>query len=94
MNNHPLREHMTVRAALVLTLLLLQPWAFAGGCAVARQLSTVFVGEKPVDVRSEWKGLIGDYHAGGDTVCVMEDRGVLHVLGKSSQLYRSSSPGR
>lgn len=71
------------RLAVVLTLLTIQPWLLTGDRAVARQISVEFIREKPADVRAEWKGLIGDYRLGEDTVSVVEEGGALTLMEKS-----------
>lgn len=35
--------------------------------------------EKPADAPSKWKGLIGEYVAGDDTLCILEDEGTLSI---------------
>ncbi len=76
------------KAVIVLALISFQPWFPQGDWAVARQLSTAFLHERPADVRKDWKGLIGDYTSGADTVSIMEDGGKLNLLGRSSRLHR------
>ena len=81
-------RRIVLRPVVLLTLLTLHAWLLTGDRALARQLSTEFARDKPADVRAEWKGLIGEYMAGEDTVGVMEDGGLLNLVGKSSRLYR------
>jgi D-alanyl-D-alanine dipeptidase len=41
--------------------------------------------DKPADVPSPWKGLLGEYMLGDDTVCVLERAGTLVIEGKSGK---------
>jgi D-alanyl-D-alanine dipeptidase len=83
----------TVRAMLWLVLwmhLLLPAQNRAEACQASASLS----GEsKPSDVRPEWKGLIGEYTLGYDTVSVFEKDGVLVLSKDSGRPYRLQPEG-
>jgi D-alanyl-D-alanine dipeptidase len=49
--------------------------------------------EKPPDVPAPWKGLIGEYVLGTDTVGVLESEGTLCLLAKSNHLCQLSQNG-
>lgn len=44
--------------------------------------------EKPADVPPRWKGLIGEYMRGGETLSVLERDGDLYLQEKPNQLHR------
>jgi D-alanyl-D-alanine dipeptidase len=46
------------------------------------------VEEKPKDIPSRWKALIGEYAHNADTVYIMERDGALHILTKRLQSFR------
>ena len=48
---------------------------------------------KPSDVAPQWRGLVGEYVSGADTLCVLERDGILCLLGNSSHLHRLSPTG-
>jgi D-alanyl-D-alanine dipeptidase len=43
---------------------------------------------KPADAPVRWKGLLGEYIGGDDTLCVLEQQGRLFVLPKSGELFQ------
>jgi D-alanyl-D-alanine dipeptidase len=60
----------------------------------ARQAQTNISHEgRPADVVPEWKGLIGEYSLGYDTISVFEKDGVLYLSKDSGQLYRLQTEG-
>jgi D-alanyl-D-alanine dipeptidase len=86
--------NFTTRIAIFLaaTCLLLasSPWLRVAACQV---LSEERNQAKPADVPTQWKGLIGEYTLGADTLCVLEREGTLCLLTKSNHLYKLSSNG-
>ena len=48
--------------------------------------AAVHAQEKPADVPPLWKGLLGEYVLGDDTVCVLERDGILTIRGQSGEL--------
>ena len=81
------------RSALLLALICLQCWPFAQERAEARQLSIKGASqERPPDIPHAWKGLIGEYTLGSDTVCVLEEDGALQFK-DSRGLYRLRAEG-
>ena len=45
----------------------------------------VLAQNKPADAPSAWKGILGEYLLGDDTVCVLEQDGTLFIRGKSGR---------
>lgn len=48
---------------------------------------------KPPDIPVQWKGLVGEYTLGSDTLCVLEREGSLCLLVQSKHLYQLSPNG-
>lgn len=80
----------TTKAATIvlLTLCSIQLGVLTGNRAEAR--CTVTRGErqeKPSDIPSQWKEIIGEYTLGSDTVCILERDSALYLLTRATHLY-------
>ena len=82
----------TLAILLVMSYVQLAPfsWARAHASQIFPQERTQ---EKPSGVSAQWKGLVGEYVLGGDTLCVLERKGILCLLVQSNQLYQLSPNG-
>jgi D-alanyl-D-alanine dipeptidase len=82
------------RTAIFLVMSCVQLAPFPGGRVEASQvLWQERTQEKPSDVPAQWKGLVGEYVLGTDTVCVLEREGNLSLLAQSNHLYQLSPNG-
>ena len=70
--------------------LLLHVQNQANACQVPAGVSRE---EKPSDVASQWKGIIGDYTHGNDTISLFERDGSLYLSKNSAQSYRLQPGG-
>jgi D-alanyl-D-alanine dipeptidase len=83
------RLNVTSRIAIVLVVSCLQ---LAPPSRVRGEVSQVFQEErsqaKPLDIPAQWKGLVGEYTLGDDTLCVLERERNLFLLTKLNHRYR------
>jgi D-alanyl-D-alanine dipeptidase len=80
--------------AVVLTMSCVQRGpGFWGEAAVAQTPQDERVPAKPTEAPAQWKGLIGEYSLGEDTIGVLEQNGTLFLRLKSNHLYSVSPRG-
>jgi D-alanyl-D-alanine dipeptidase len=74
----------------IIVLLLWMHWLVpVRNCAEAHQiLAAVSEEKKPADVPAKWKGLIGEYTLGTDTISLCEKDGVLYLSNEAGPLHR------
>ncbi|MCX6144523.1 MAG: M15 family metallopeptidase [Ignavibacteriales bacterium] len=82
----------TIAILLVMSCVQLAPfsWIRVDASQILPQERTL---EKPSDVPSQWKGLVGEYVLGSDTLCVLEREGTLCLLAKLNHLFQLSPNG-
>jgi D-alanyl-D-alanine dipeptidase len=89
MRNRIGRTNITSRIAILLAVSSLQfapsSWVRVVACQV---LPEQRIQAKPSAIPGQWRGLVGEYILGADTLCVLEREGNLCLLTESNHLYQ------
>lgn len=94
-----MRQHRERRRAGTAIVIMLAAACLQLGCiglpsVEARQtLAREHNQAKPSDVPPLWKGLVGEYVLGIDTICILEHDGVLCLLARANRTYELGSGG-
>ena len=88
------RMNRTSRIAILLAVSCLQLAPFFRVRVEARQVLPEERNQtKPSDIPAQWRGLVGEYTLGADTLCVLEREGILCLLAKSHHLHQLDPNG-